>query len=47
MTSQPCRLKENFTDVKEELWKEFTELLNTNVSDEGENISMAVCPLIF
>ena len=47
MTSQPCSPKENFTDMKEELWKEFTELLHTNMSDEGDSISMVVCPLFF
>jgi hypothetical protein len=46
MKSKPRSLKDKFTGVKE-LWKIFTELLYTNVSDEGENISMAVCPLFF
>jgi len=38
MTSKPC-------SQKEDPWKIFTELLHTNMSDEGENLSTAVCPL--
>jgi hypothetical protein len=45
MTSKPCSQKDKFTDMKEDLWKIFTELLHTNVSDEGGKVSTAVCPL--